>query len=596
MNSCPSCHQPFTITDFERSLLKKMAFTFGGKVFEIPVPTMCPDCRQKERLVWRNERSLYRRKCDLTGKPIISFYQPDSPYTVYAQDEWWSDRWDALQYGKEFDFNRPFFDQFDELLCKVPHVGMMVAYGENSDFCAYSGYYKNSYLCVSGMKGENLYYTFFCNDCTNCTDCYGCYRCEQSYECLQCVNVYNGVASKNCKNSSDIFFSENCEGCQNVIGCYGLRHQQYQILNKKVSKEEFERVKKEIFSGYQSYQAFLEQSRQFFLQFPHQALQIINTENCTGDYLLNSRNSSQCYFSENLEDCANLWNVPQGSKDSMDSNYAPHTELVYQGVSPVNSYHTISTVFSWDCKESLYAMECFYSDHLFGCMGLKHKSYCILNKQYSKDEYEKLMPKIVEHLRQTDEWGKFFPMKLSPFAYNETIAQDWFPMSKEEAANKGWRWNEYQEPIQKVEKIIPAALLPDDLKKIPDDVLNWAIEGSGELSGPERSRSQSEMRSEGLRGENNEVIFAKESESPIGEVTKRPFKIIPQELEFYRNKNLPIPRKSPPQRHLDRQRRLNPRKLFTRACGKCQKEIQTTFSPERPEIVYCECCYLESVY
>lgn len=570
--TCGSCHQTFLVTDFERGLLKKMAFTFDGKVFELPEPMLCPDCRQRERLVWRNERSLYRRSSDLSGKSIISFYQPNVPYKVYAQDEWWSDQWDALQYGQSFDFNRPFFEQFDELFRKVPHLGMMVAYAENSDFCAYSGYYKNSYLCVSGMKGENLYYTFFCNDCRDCMDCYGCYRCEQCYECIQCVNVYNGIGSKDCDNCSDIFFSENCDGCQNLIGCYGLRHQQYQVFNQKVSTEEFEQVKKEIFSGYGSYQSYQRKAQEHVLKYPHQALQMTNTENCTGDFLLNSRNCQDAYYAENLEDCAYIWNAPQGSKDSMDSNYGPKTELVYQGVSPVNSYHTFSTVFSWDCKESLYLLECFYSDHLFGCVGLKHKSYCILNKQYTKEEYEKLVPKIIEHMTllrsffaeasegyegRCAEWGRFFPMKLSPFAYNETIAQDWFPISKEEALKKGWRWNEYQEPPPKVEKIIPAHLLPDDLKKIPDDILNWAIEC---------------------------------------EVTKRPFKIIPQELRFYRDKNIPIPRKSPPERHLDRQRRLNPRKLFTRACGKCQKEIQTTFSPERPEIVYCEACYLETVY
>jgi hypothetical protein len=80
------------------------------------------------------------------------------------------------------------------------------------------------------------------------------------------------------------------------------------------------------------------------------------------------------------------------------------------------------------------------------------------------------------------------------------------------------------------------------------------------------------------------------------EVTGKPYKIIPQELKFYRAMGIPIPRRCPDQRHADRLTIRNPRKLWKRECDKCQKEIQTTYSPERPEKVYCEECYLKKVY
>jgi hypothetical protein len=105
-------------------------------------------------------------------------------------------------------------------------------------------------------------------------------------------------------------------------------------------------------------------------------------------------------------------------------------------------------------------------------------------------------------------------------------------------------------------------MLPEDITKIPDDILNRAIE--------------CEVRSTmGL--------------NPL-------FKIIPQELEFYRKHNLPIPRRHPDQRHLDRMALRNPRKLFDRKCDKCNKDIKTTYSPDRKEIVYCESCYEKEVY
>jgi Zn ribbon nucleic-acid-binding protein len=59
---------------------------------------LCPECRQQRRLSFRNERNLYKRDCDATGKSIISIYSPDKPYKVYNQDFWWSDNWDAMDY------------------------------------------------------------------------------------------------------------------------------------------------------------------------------------------------------------------------------------------------------------------------------------------------------------------------------------------------------------------------------------------------------------------------------------------------------------------------------------------------------------------
>ena len=61
----------------------KISPTFAGKKFQIPTPTCCPDCRQKRRLSFRNERNLYRRICDASGKQIISMYKPDNGYIIY---------------------------------------------------------------------------------------------------------------------------------------------------------------------------------------------------------------------------------------------------------------------------------------------------------------------------------------------------------------------------------------------------------------------------------------------------------------------------------------------------------------------------------
>lgn len=146
---------------------------------------------------------------------------------------------------------------------------------------------------------------------------------------------------------------------------------------------------------------------------------------------------------------------------------------------------------------------------------------------------------------------------MSPFGYNETVAQEYFPMTREEiTASNIFHYSDYESPFPKVEKIIPANKLPEDIKDIPDDILNWAIEC---------------------------------------EVTKKPYRIIRQELDFYRKHSLPIPRRHPDQRHLDRMKLRNPRKLHERKCDHCGVNMITTYSPERTEKVYCDDCYKKEI-
>ena len=96
MKNCKNCNKGFEITDEDREFYKK---------FEVPESVFCPACRQQRRLSWRNERNIYKRKCDLTGKDFVSNYSPDKPFTVYSPEAWYSDDWDGLEYGMDLLFS-----------------------------------------------------------------------------------------------------------------------------------------------------------------------------------------------------------------------------------------------------------------------------------------------------------------------------------------------------------------------------------------------------------------------------------------------------------------------------------------------------------
>ena len=113
--NCQNCKNQFVIEPED--------FTFYQKI-KVPPPTWCPECRLIRRLSHTNVVNLYKRKCDLCKKEVISRYTPDAPYQIYCPHCWWSDKWDPLDYGREYDFSRSFFEQFNELWRQVPLLGL----------------------------------------------------------------------------------------------------------------------------------------------------------------------------------------------------------------------------------------------------------------------------------------------------------------------------------------------------------------------------------------------------------------------------------------------------------------------------------------
>jgi len=549
MPNCKQCNNGFEVVDADREFYEKMA---------MPEPRYCPDCRQQFRWVFRNQNNLYRRKCDFTGEEMISLYSPDKPYTVYREDIWWGDQWDPLEYGRDFDFTRPFFDQYNELLLVVPRRGMhQDGTSEGSEYTTFGFNNRNCYLVFAGFYCEDVYYSMWPGMLKDSMDClmslessllYECVDCKKCYKCFYCVN------SQNCQES---YFLDDCRNCRNCICCKNLRNKEYHIYNKPVSVEEFESYKNKILQ-----EGLLKERMSFDqwkLKLPNSYTHIDHSEDCSGDYIEYARNCHNCFdVLMGAEDMRHCQFCGWKGKDMMDCSMSgKESELLYQMLATSSAHRCAFVNFCRDCSDIYYSEMVSSSHNCFGCVGLKRKDYCILNKQYSKEEYEKLMPRIIEHMRSTGEWGEFFPRHLSPFGYNETMAQLYFPLMKEQALEMGFKWCDYETPAPKVVKVIPAKKLPERIKDIPDDILNWAVEC---------------------------------------EASKRPFKIIPQELKFYREHSLPIPRRAPEQRSLDRFKYRNPYKLWDRKCAKCQTDIRTSYSPDRPEIVYCESCYLKEVY
>jgi len=602
---CQNCKKEFVIEPED--------FKFYEKI-SVPPPTWCPECRMVRRMIFRNERILYKRKCDLCKKDTISLYHDKTSFPVYCALCWYSDNWDPLKSGKDYDFNKPFFQQFSELTDIAPRLALVSYQSTNSDYTNFAARNKNCYLIVSSANCENCLYGYryiYANDSIDCEDLN---KSELCYECFHCIQCYKCAFCKDCESCRETLFSFNCRNCFNCFGCVNLRNKEYHWFNEALSKEEYFKKLSAVMGSFSS----VNQSRDLFnnhlYNFIFKFGRIIKSYNCSGDNIVNSEN---CKFSFNIHDGKNLKNMLYTVKalDSQDCSNVDYTELNYESLGGDNDARKFFTIVCWFSYDMRYCDISISSNNLFACIGLRNKSYCILNKQYTKEDYEKLVPRIIEHMNSTPyvdkkgrvyKYGEFFPPELSPFAYNETIAQEYFPLTKEEAIEKGYSWKDPEARNYQIQ--ITNDKLPDHIKDVQDDIVGQVIE-CAHAAGPDEGRAA---------GSPSETS-GQTAGAVCNEQCTEAFKIIQQELAFLRKMNLPLPRLCPNCRHYQRIKQRNPLKLWHRKCQctgetsenkvyqntadhihhtkdqPCPNEFETTYAPERPEIIYCEQCYLREV-
>ena len=189
---CKQCNISFEIIDKDLEFYEKVSPIFDWKKYNIPTPTLCPDCRQQRRLTFRNEKKLYKRKCNLCNKNIISIYSPDKNYKIFCQDCWWSDKWDSLNYWEDFDFNKTFFEQYRELFNSIPQMPLITNYTQdvNSDYSNYAWSNKNCYMTFNADFNEDCIYLSSWFDNKKSIDCFNIHNSENCYECVDTVNSF----------------------------------------------------------------------------------------------------------------------------------------------------------------------------------------------------------------------------------------------------------------------------------------------------------------------------------------------------------------------------------------------------------------------
>lgn len=580
---CQNCKKDFTIEPED--------FNFYEKI-KVPAPTFCPQCRLQRRVVWRNERTLYKRSCDLCAVEIISMYPEKTKFPVYCRTCWYSDKWEPLKFGKEYNFSKSFFNQFKELLDIVPRISLQINNCVNCDFTNQIIDCKNCCLLFGAGWDEDCNYSYRIISSRKISDSFFILKNEQCHETIESRDSAFLYFSQDIANGLDLLFCYDTSGAEHCFMSSNLRHGSYYFRNKHLTKEEYEKNFKEIDTGsYKKLESYKKEFMELYKKSIHRYANFKNIINSTGNAFSNVKNSRHCFYAEGVDYCK-YFIFGSRATDCMDINTGDGMELCYENsTSGVGSYGVKFSSDAWpDVRNLEYCDSCRGGvSNLFGCVSVQKKQYCILNKQYTKEEYEELIPKIIEHMNvmpyidlrgRIYRYGEFFPIEIVPFAYNETMAHDWFPHTKNEVVAEGWQWREEPKRVNMID--IEPGKLADHIKDVDESIIGKTI---GCLHG----------------GTCNQKCT-------LG------FKIIPSEYQLYKSKNIALPRLCPNCRHYERMQRLTGYELYNRQCdcdylvhvntvqhshhetGRCSNNFQTPYSPDRPEIIYCEKCYQQEIY
>lgn len=555
--NCQNCKKDFTIEPDD--------FSFYEKI-KVPAPTWCPECRQRRRYSWRNERLLYRRNCDLCGKSTVTIYSPNKPFKVYCPSCWWSDKWNGYDFGRDFDFSKPFFPQWQELQLQVPRIALLAKNSVNSEYTNHSDNNKNCYLGFGIFNSENILYSS--NVWKNANNCSDCTMITEGgtllYECVDSKNCYKCQFLSFCRDCTDCYYCYDCRGCQNCFFSYNLRNQQYCIQNKQYTKEEyFKKITEFNLSSSIARQKLWEQ---YALLVKNEAIrkasEIEQSVNVSGSMIFNCKNVKNSFDVYDMEDSKNVTLSLEG-KDSMDSyHFGFKSELVYESHALIRAYNVLFSHLCYDDSDIMYCDSCHNGQNLFGCVGVKQGEYSIFNKKYLQQEYIALKGKIISHMKETKEFGEFFPPQLSPFGYNETQGQIYMPLTKEEAQAGGFKWED-QLPGTFGKETIKPEQMPDSIQETGPSILK-------------------------------EIL--------VCALCKKNYNIVQSELDFYKSQNVPIPCRCPDCRYRARIAQRPRRQTATKTCtcdkashfhgeGKCPNEFETPFSTEDSAKIYCKECY-----
>lgn len=293
---------------------------------------------------------------------------------------------------------KTFFSELEKLVLIEPKPQAHILFSENCEQGEHIYYSKNLIYCFDCLKCSDSIYLYDSVMSNNCIDCDYTNESELCYESVGARKCFNSEYLENCRNLRDSSFCYGCIDCNDLIGCSNLKNKSYCIFNRQLSEEEYKKYKEKLKNV--DPEKILEELEKLKLVHPLTQTYETNSENCPyGNYVNYSKDCYMTFDSSHNEKSGYLYDTNK-HKTSFDVTYSSENEVCYEIVDSGQSFNSNYIVYSAHCQDSSYLINCYSLKNCLGCVGLAHQQYCILNRQFTKEEYERISSQILSELKR----------------------------------------------------------------------------------------------------------------------------------------------------------------------------------------------------
>jgi len=533
MKMCPISGDTFEVDEYDRVLLDKLVVKIGEKKIDLPDPELAPSVRRRLKLMRRNEHHLYHTTCGLSGKKTISRIVPELWVPVYTNAAWASDDWECTDFGIERDAEGSVFEKINQLARSVPYqdmIGSLTNTTTNALYTNYTADITDSYMVFDAHTINKCYYLTKARRCDDCVDGHGLMDCRRCYECIDSQWLMKCGWAQQCSHCRDCWWMLDCHNCESCIWCVWQSHKQYCIFNQQATKEQFEEFREKCIASWRN------------IDETKQRKTLIAEDRDLPATVTNSswiHESTDIEWSQDLRWCSEM----SEAQDCFDVCSYWHKSFLMTNSAQVGrfSHHIWMSSTVWKSEHLLYCIDTKKCSHCFGCVNMKGKQYCIFNKQYTKEEYEEIVPQLIEQMQDDWVWWEWFPSTCCLFPYNDSKANEVYPIAKVIDSE----WNVLVEnlewsgivTVEDSQAFISKAVL--DLWWEQKISLLWRMKDS-EVNIPKETKT---VESKDLASLQSDISLEELSRLVVlWERTGRPYRFVKGELLIYKALGVPLPR------------------------------------------------------
>ncbi|MEK9157353.1 MAG: hypothetical protein AAB448_04495, partial [Patescibacteria group bacterium] len=381
--------------------------------FNVPPLTVSANTLWKWMAYYDAGYQFWWSKHPETGKPVLTFHHPASGIKVLPDVEWHAKDFSTIT--ENADPSKPFFDQLRALELRVPFMATfnrvepensitLFSFGDRQSYFTFACAAERCFFACGAFQAEGSSLMHLVHQIT---DSHGILKSQRLFRCRYVRE------SLDCIDSTFLF---DCRNCQNCFGAANKRNRQYVFMNEQLTKAEYEQRMAGIDLGKRS---VVEQYQKQFDEllakegvWPENFN--VNIQDSSGEYLANAVHCVECFDSSdaptNQYRCC--WNYGVNDSNAYMWGSVDSTEC-YMCVSSPNSNQSKFCYRSFRLDNCEFCMTCSDLRDCFGCIGLKKRQFCIFNKQYTEEEYWRLVDEIKCAMLDRAEYGNYLPTALS---------------------------------------------------------------------------------------------------------------------------------------------------------------------------------------